>query len=370
MPDPIASKLSVLDDDVGPPAPEFPLLATGDLTGTANPRWLWDGYLAGKYTTLFTSQWKTGKTTLLTLLLARMEQGGTLAGRAVAPGRAVVVSEEGTEPWLQRLDLLGPAPHLRLICQPFDSRPDPAAWERLIAALLAEHAVRPLSLVVVDPLATVFPGVESSSRSVLDVLKPLVQLTKRGVAVLLMHHPRKGEWHPGQAARGSGTLTSYVDVLVEMTALGALHSSNRRRRLQAWSRLHGTPDRLLIELNKDGRDYLTYGDWQAYEFAQRWPVLQVVFQHARSRLTGREVLREWPTDRSAVPNPRTLHRWLESAVTHGCLARSGHGHSRDPYRYYLPDRQTQLKPVNDPLHDDPLIAELDALQAKAFGTRR
>jgi hypothetical protein len=298
-----------------------------------------------------------------------MEHGGTLAGRAVAPGRVVVVSEEGPEPWFQRLELLGPAPHLRFLCQPFDGRPDPDAWERLIAALLAEHTARPLSLVVIDPLATVLPGVESTSASVLAALKPLARLTRRGMGVFLMHHPRKGEWLTGQAARGSGMLTACVDVLVEMTAVGALHSSNRRRRLQAWSRLKGTPDRLHLELDEDGRDYRAYTDWKALEFAQRWPVLQVVFEHARSRLTRLEILREWPTDRSAAPDPRTLHRWLESAVAHNCLARSGHGHSRDPYRYFLPDRKLQLKPAPD-LRDDPLIVELNALRAKGYGDDR
>ena len=33
--------------------------------------WLWRGYLAHGFLTLLTSQWKTGKTTLLAVLLAR-----------------------------------------------------------------------------------------------------------------------------------------------------------------------------------------------------------------------------------------------------------------------------------------------------------
>ena len=41
-----------------------------------------------------TSQWKAGKTTLATILIDRMRAGGELAGRAVAAGKAVIVSEE------------------------------------------------------------------------------------------------------------------------------------------------------------------------------------------------------------------------------------------------------------------------------------
>src|SRR5713226_7382312 len=40
--------------------------------------WLWYGYLAAGKITLLTSQWKSGKTTLISILLARMAQGGEL----------------------------------------------------------------------------------------------------------------------------------------------------------------------------------------------------------------------------------------------------------------------------------------------------
>lgn len=65
-------------------------------------RWLWHGYLAVGAVTLLTSQWKIGKTTLLSILLARMKTGGTLAGLPVSAGRAVVISEESSEQWLLR----------------------------------------------------------------------------------------------------------------------------------------------------------------------------------------------------------------------------------------------------------------------------
>jgi hypothetical protein len=58
------------------------------------PAWLWHGYLGPGKTTLLTSQCKSGKTTLVTLLLARMEHAGQLAGSPVAPGRAFVISDE------------------------------------------------------------------------------------------------------------------------------------------------------------------------------------------------------------------------------------------------------------------------------------
>lgn len=64
--------------------------------------WLWHGFLAPGNVTLLTSRWKAGKTTLVAALLARLGQGGTLAGLAVHPGRAAVVSEESPEQWRRR----------------------------------------------------------------------------------------------------------------------------------------------------------------------------------------------------------------------------------------------------------------------------
>jgi hypothetical protein len=61
---------------------------------SAPPIWLWHGYLSAGRVTLLTSQWKSGKTTLVSLLLARMQQGGQLAGLPVSAGKALVISEE------------------------------------------------------------------------------------------------------------------------------------------------------------------------------------------------------------------------------------------------------------------------------------
>src|SRR5262249_61875310 len=56
--------------------------------------WLWAGYLLPKHTTLLTSFWKSGKTTLVSVLLSKLAAGGTFARQAGEPGRAVGGSEE------------------------------------------------------------------------------------------------------------------------------------------------------------------------------------------------------------------------------------------------------------------------------------
>jgi hypothetical protein len=51
--------------------------------------WIWDGLIADQAITLCSAPEKTGKTTLLSLLLDRRREGGQLLGRAVRAVSAV-----------------------------------------------------------------------------------------------------------------------------------------------------------------------------------------------------------------------------------------------------------------------------------------
>src|SRR5947209_62127 len=115
------------------------LLSVADLGSGGPPvTWLWDGYLAHGSITLLMSQWKAGKTTLLSLLLARMKTGGNLAGRAVAKARAVIVSEESQSLWQERARRLDFGDHA-LYCRPFSELPDMAAWIGFLDHLAEVH---------------------------------------------------------------------------------------------------------------------------------------------------------------------------------------------------------------------------------------
>jgi hypothetical protein len=90
---------------VSPPTGPTLLWGRDALTAAApsGTSWLWHGYLAAGAVTLLTSQWKAGKTTLASILLSRMKNGGELAGLPVAPGRAMVLSEEAPQQRLRGL---------------------------------------------------------------------------------------------------------------------------------------------------------------------------------------------------------------------------------------------------------------------------
>src|SRR5262245_6302183 len=108
------------------PDSPFRTLTRAELGAGAGDRrpWLWDGFLAPGNVTLLTGQWKTaGKTTLLSLLLARLNGGGTLAGQAVRPGRAVIVTEEDDLLWDKRGQKLNFGNEHEWICRPFRGLP-------------------------------------------------------------------------------------------------------------------------------------------------------------------------------------------------------------------------------------------------------
>ena len=118
-------------------------------------------------------------------------------------------------------------------------------------------------MLVIDPLASFLPGRgESNADCMLETLAPLQELANQGMSVLILHHPRKGDSAAGQAARGSGALTGYVDIIIEMCCADPLDYKNRRRRLAAWSRYEETVKELVIELNEEGTDYLVHGDFR------------------------------------------------------------------------------------------------------------
>ncbi|HEY7159472.1 MAG TPA: AAA family ATPase, partial [Gemmataceae bacterium] len=309
-------------------------------------RWLWRGYLALGSVTLLTSRWKSGKTTLTSVLLARMKAGGALAGLPVAAGRAVVLSEEPSEQWLLRGRRLDLEDHIGWFCRPFRGRPTPAQWHRLLDRVAEVAAERNVTLLVVDPLSAFFPGKsENDAAAMLDALAPLQQLASRGLSVLALHHPAKKEHDDGPSGRGSGALLGSADILMEMRWYRRVAGADRRRRLIALSRFDDTPRELVVELNADGSDYLSHGGFADEEFTSQWQVLEGVLRQAERKLTRGDIRARWPS--AERPDRATLYRWLRRAVERGLLRQDGLGKCQHPFRYWLADNEERWR--KDPL---------------------
>src|SRR5947209_2661876 len=145
-------------------APEFPV-ALLDPAQLASPnaavaRWPWYGYLGAGKLTAFTSQGKSGKTTLASILLARMQLGGQLAGLPVTAGKAIVATEESRDVLEARCRRLGiAAPAVRFLIRPFrGARPTFAQWSAFVTNLAKLHRQEAFDLLAIDPMASFLPG--------------------------------------------------------------------------------------------------------------------------------------------------------------------------------------------------------------------
>ncbi len=331
--------------------------------------WLWQGILARGAVTLLTSQWKSGKTTLAALILAQMRAGGAVAGRSVAAGRAVVVSEEPKPHWQRRARKLGIADHVGWFCRPFSSRPTREQWLGLLQRLLDVHAQHDLALVLIDPLAAFVVGSENDAGCMLDTLTPLEQLTREGLSVLVLHHPSKGRIRAGQAARGSGALSGYADILVEMGGAARAASDDRRRRLRAYSRYEETPRRLAMELNAEGTEYRAVEPDALTLPAAGREALIALLESAPTKLTLTGIQGLCPD--GPTPDEATLRRWLDRAVAEGVVCRDGNGRKRDPFRYWLFGQEERW--ARDPLAglvipEAPGGGQIDALKTEKCPT--
>ncbi len=265
-----------------------------------------------------------------------MDRGGKLAGLRTAAARAAVVSEESPSLWRLRHEKLQFGRNVCFLCRPFASKPTLEQWRSLLERLRQLHGERGIDLAVIDPVSLLFPAYfESHADNVQTMLAPLAQLTRLGMAVLLLHHPRKGDVLAGQAARGSGALCAMVDVLMELRWVATADVDDRRRRLLAWSRYEGTPREQTIELSADGRDYRICAEVADEEFEQGWPLIEALMREKMGlKLTRRDLYEAWPQRRK--PDRVTLWRWLDRAVSLRRLCQEGEGIRWDPFRYWLP----------------------------------
>ena len=344
----------------------FQLMTEDDIRNPRSPDvgWLWEGILKPHNITLLTAQWKSGKTTLVSVLLSKLHGAEQFIGRPIRPGRAVVVTEESEGNWRDRLAKFDYGNQVRWLCRPFDGQPRPEQWQALVEYLSADHRAAPFDLLVIDPLASFLPGnSENLASTMFAALMPLQMLTKRGVSIFIPHHPKKGDFVPGQASRGSGALTGFVDIIVEMDWYGQPFEDDRRRRLSAWSRHEQTPRRMLIELNAQGTDYLLLGDHTDECIDPNHDVLYVVLEDASNKLTQKEIYAAWPQD-YAKPPEKTLWRWLDRGVQDGRILREGTGRRNEPFQYWLPGQEEYWKVDMDHLDLPPLIDPMKDIKAR------
>jgi hypothetical protein len=314
-----------------------------NLGGGPSENWLWTGFLGAGLITLLTAFAKTGKTTLLSHFLAHRHTGTPLLDCPVQPGVTAVVTEESRSLWRPRCDRLAFGQQVCFFFHPFQRRPTQEQFAALVAQLLDLKARRGVDLVVFDTLTRMLPlRCENSVEAMQEALVPLTRLTEAGLAVLLHHHTGKGPRTPGQAARGSGALTAFADILLELHPFAVNARHDRRRLLLGFSRLEETPPSLLIELSEDGTRYNVVPEESDSDFPEYWPMLRIVLEDASEPLTRTHIRDRW-LEGCPRPSIRTLWNWLTIAWAENLVARQGTGHSNSPFAYYLPHKMPEWR---------------------------
>ena len=293
--------------------------------------WPWYGYLAAGHLTLFTGLWKAGKTTLLAHLLAAVADGGDLAGTITA-GRVLVVSEESAALWERRITDLEIGDHAEFLIRPFKLRPTQRLWESFIDSLAELVKQQGYAIVIFDTLSALWPVTnENDAAEVFTALTPLHRITEAGAAVLLVHHPRKGEGDQGQASRGSGALPGFVDIIIELRRFDTQRREDRRRVLTTYSRFDETPGEVVIELTDDG--YTMVGTRAESSRQDRMKVIAELLPDSEPGLMVTELRDEWPASGVPKPGKRALADDLRHGSEHGDWQRTGEGKRGNPFRF-------------------------------------
>jgi len=160
--------------------------------------WIWDGLVAEQAITLLSAPEKTGKSTLLSLLLDRRRQGGQLLGKPVRPGRTILCSEENKTLWALRQPPLDFGPQLEYH-RPLGGNPSPGRWRRFIDHLL-ELPEDSFDLLVIDTVMPFLPAAQNNPSALRKALHELRVVADLPAGVLLLHQTCAAR--SGSRARG------------------------------------------------------------------------------------------------------------------------------------------------------------------------
>jgi hypothetical protein len=290
--------------------------------------WLWEGVIVQEAVTLLSAPEKTGKTTLVSLLLDRRRRGGHLLGRAVQPGKTLLCSEDHERLWTLRQPPLDFGPEL-IFHHPPGPSPTRGRWKRFLDDVF-DLALRddPIDLLVIDTAVTFLPLFGRNKQLLRWALARLRDLTTVPAGVLIVNQSRNVH----------RPLAAFADIVLEMT-IPRGPTPTRRRTFTAVGRYPDTLQTATAELNAEGTDYLLLPD-SPLPHPPLLPTLQTLLASSPTPLTRNELLARWP---GSAPRPDTLWRTLTRGVQCGLFVATGAGTRTDPLRYGLANPTAQAE---------------------------
>jgi hypothetical protein len=296
--------------------------------------WAVDGLLAFGFITLLTGLWKCGKSTFLSWMIHAMGSGNPFIA-AIARSKVLVISEEGAGLWARRRDEIGFTDEIQFLCKPFRGRPSKTEWEHFIVWVAEGVRDGKFRVVIFDTISSMWPcDNENDASKVIAAMNPLHHLTEAGAAVLLVHHPRKGDGTEGQASRGSGALPGFVDTILELRRYEPENAKDCRRTITGLGRFDETPAEMVIELTTAG--YRAVGSKADAKQSDRMAVIRSMLDEQREgvKLTVDGIREQWNSDIVPKPGLRALTYDLKQGWIDNLWQREGGGVKNDPYLYF------------------------------------
>jgi len=188
------------------------LVQSADAVQPEEIRWVIPLWLASGMLAMAAGDPGVGKSFLACEIAARASRGQSVLGQSIpGPLRVLMVNMEDDPAMVQRprLEACGADLSNVLLLQEvrIGGKPAPIAIPRDAALLEQSITERGLSLVILDPISAMLPGVDLNDMgSVRAALAPLEGMARRtGCAVLLIHHNRKAAAGTAQQKVGGST---------------------------------------------------------------------------------------------------------------------------------------------------------------------
>jgi hypothetical protein len=302
-------------------------------------------YLAVGAVTDLVAKIKAGKTTYAL---------GEFVRKALAKGPVVYLTEQPSASFgvaLERARLLD-NPNLYVL--PFNAV---AALEWPAIARLATEKCKQVGavLLVIDTLSH-FAGLEgdeeNNSGAAIACMKPLQEAAASGIAVLTIRHERKSGGELGDAGRGSSAFGGAADTLLSLRRTEGRTRSTLRK-IECISRFDGMPAESIYEYN-DGQ-YTFMGTEN--EISER-EAEKVILANA-PEIHSAHIEGGFGQNESEEPK-NTLDKLIEGAevkiarttgqrvterlVREGKLLKEGKGKKGNPFRYFLPEKDSAQTP--------------------------
>jgi len=254
--------VNIADRSAAPPPIPYRTPLEVAASTSESPDWLLHGYLAlGAITEVDGKIKSSGKTTLVTHLVAAVLDGQPFLGQPTMKTNVVYLTEQTPGPFreaLTRAGLLLRGSELRLV---FRAEVAQRPWPQLVAQVAADAKRDGYGLLVVDTLGKLAQVKEENDAGEGGrVMAPLQDAAHNGMAVLVCRHERKGGGEVGESGRGSSAISGDVDVILQLRRPEGNQPTNRRV-IESLSRYSETPEKVVIELNEAG--FVLLGDEEA-----------------------------------------------------------------------------------------------------------